>query len=414
MAMEKDSGLLVERLTDESIALMRQRIGYSNPTLRGSLILGPWNRTASEDTIRHWALGIGDDNPLYTEPAYAVTTRWGGTISPPGYEMSMGVDRSALMDPDFAKATSKALRGIHLFNSGVDMYYHRPVRPGDNLFRSAWVASVEEKSSAFANRSVLVTNNQQSWNQNEEVVNSGSNWFIHTERRQASKTEGKYAKDQPAYYTDEQLREIEDAYDQQYLRGADTLYIEDCHVGQTLPRMVKGPLTVTDLINFHMGSGWTPYGNYPYRLAYEARKGSRGFYTRNEFNAWDVLQRIHWDPQLAQKIGVQSSYDIGPMRFGMLAHYLTNFAGDDGWVYYMRTEYRAFNYIGDTTWLSGVITGVRTDETLGPLIEIDVRGVNQRGGDNLVGKGIILVASKATGPAKLPPPPAITNHRRNA
>jgi hypothetical protein len=163
-----------------------------------------------------------------------------------------------------------------------------------------------------------------------------------------------------------------------------------------------------------MGSGWTPYGNYPHRLAYEARKGSRGFYTRNEFNAWDVLQRIHWEPQLAQQIGVQSSYDIGPMRFGMLSHYLTNFAGDDGWVYYMRTEYRAFNYMGDTTWLSGEITGARTDEALGPLIEIDVRGVNQRGGENLRGKGIILVASKAGGPAKLPPAPPITPHRRQA
>jgi len=412
--MANDSGLIVEKLTDETIELMRRRIGYPNPTLRGSSKLGPWNRSASAESIRHWVLGNGDDNPLYTDPGYAAATRWGGTVAPPGHEMTMGVDRSPIMDPDFAKATSKALRGIHLFNSGVDMYYHRPVRPGDELFRSAWVASVEEKASAFANRSVLVTNNQQTWNQNEEVVNSGSNWFIHTERKKASKTEGKYAKDEPARYTDEQLREIEETYDQQYLRGADTLYIEDCRVGQALPRMVKGPLTVTDLINYHMGAGWSPYGNYPHRLAYESRKGSRGFYTRNEFNAWDVLQRIHWEPKLAQQVGVQSSYDIGPMRFAMLAHYLTNFAGDDGWVYYMRTEYRTFNYMGDTTWLSGEITGVRTDDVLGPLIEIDVRGVNQRGVENLRGKGIILVASKTAGPAKLPPAPPITPHRREA
>jgi len=412
--MASDSGLIVEKLTDESIALMRRRIGYPNPTLRGSAKLGPWNRTASAESIRHWVLGNGDDNPLYTDPGYAAATRWGGPVAPPGHEMSMGVDRSPIMDPGFAEATRKALRGIHLFNSGVEIYYHKPVRPGDALFRSGWVASVEEKASAFATRSVLVTNGQQSWDQNEEVVNSGSNWFIHTERRQASKTEGKYAKDEPARYTDEQLREIEDAYDQQYLRGADTLYIEDCRVGQALPRMVKGPLTVTDLINYHMGAGWSPYGNYPHRLAYESRKGSRGFYTRNEFNAWDVLQRIHWEPQLAQQIGVQSSYDIGPMRFAMLAHYLTNFAGDDGWVYYMRTEYRTFNYMGDTTWLSGEITAVLDDGPLGPRIEIDVRGVNQRGVENLRGKGIILVASKTAGLAKLPPAPPITPHRREA
>jgi acyl dehydratase len=410
--MENESGLVVEPLTDESIELMRRRIGYPNPTLRGSLILGPWNRVASDDSIRRWAICNGDDNPLYIDPAYAASTRWGGVVAPPGFEMSMGADRSPSMEPQFAEATRKALRGIHLFNSGVEAYYHQPVRPGDELFRSAWVASVKDKASAFATRSVLVTNAQQTWNQREEAVNSGSNWFIHAERRKASRTEGKYAKDSPACYTDEQLREIEDAYDQQYLRGADPLYIEDCKVGQALPLMVKGPLTITDLINFHMGAGWSPYGNWPHRLAYESRKHSRGFYTRNEFNAWDTLQRIHWEPQLAQQIGVQSSYDIGPMRFAMLAHYLTNFAGDDGWVYYMRTEYRTFNYMGDTTWLSGQITGVRTDEVLGPMIEIDARGINQRGVENLRGKGILLVASRSRGPAQLPPPPPLTRHRR--
>jgi hypothetical protein len=45
-----------------------------------------------------------------------------------------------------------------------------------------------------------------------------------------------------------------------------------------------------------------------------------------------------------------------------------------------------------------VITGVRGDAVLGPLIEIDVRGVNQRGGDNLVGKGILLAAPRPPAP----------------
>jgi acyl dehydratase len=409
--MSDESGLVQQRLTDESIALMRRRIGYPNPTLRTALDIGPWNRTASDDSVRRWALCIGDDNPLYTDPAYAAKTRWGGTVAPPGHEMSMGWDRSPLVPEDMAD-TKKALRGVHLFNSGAQHYYYRPTRPGDELFRSEWVATVEEKESRFATRSVLVTNDHQVWNRNDDVVLSGSKWYIHTERQKASKTEGKYAKDEPARYTDAQLQEIEEAYDNQYLRGPDTLYLEDCQVGQTLPRMVKGPLTITDLMNFHMGAGWLTYGNWPYRLAYETRKSIRGFYTRNEFNAWDTLQRIHWDAELARQIGVQSTYDIGPMRYAMLAHYLTNFAGDDGWVYFARSEYRNFNYMGDSTWLTGTITDARVDETLGPLIEIDVRGVNQRGGENLLGRGIILVASKAHGPAKLPPAPPLTEHRR--
>ncbi|GIK50923.1 MAG: MaoC family dehydratase N-terminal domain-containing protein [Hyphomonadaceae bacterium] len=409
--MSTDRGIVKGQITDEGIAQMRQRIGYPNPTLRAGLNLGPYNRTASADAIRRWVLGIGDDNPLYCDPAYAAASRWRTPIAPPGFEMSMGWDRSPQPPEDLARATQKALRGVHLFNSGAQHRYYRPIRPDDELFRSEWVASVEEKQSRFATRSVLVTNDHQVWNQRGEVVLDGAKWYIHTERKQASREEGKYAKDEPASYTDEQLREIEDAYDNQYLRGADTLFIEDCEIGQRLPRMVKGPLTITDLINFHMGAGWLTYGNWPYRLAYEGRKSIRGFYTRNEFNAWDTLQRIHWDSELARRVGVQMSYDIGPMRFAMLTHYLTNFAGDDAWIYFVRSEYRNFNYMGDTTWLDGTIVDVKIDEKLGPLIEIDVVGTNQRGAENLRGRGVILVASRAHGLAQLPPPPPLTEHR---
>lgn len=176
--------------------------------------------------------------------------------------------------------------------------------------------------------------------------------------------------------------------------------------------MVKGPLTITDLINFHMGAGWLTYGAWPHRLAYEGRKSVRGFYTRNEFNAWDTLQRIHWDGDEARRIGVQRTYDIGPMRFAMLAHYLTQFAGDDAWIHFVRSEYRNFNYMGDTTWLDGEIVEARDDPALGPLIEVVVRGVNQRGAENLAGRATILVASRSRGLAALPPAPSLTEHRR--
>src|SRR6202012_5028440 len=100
--------------------------------------------------------------------------------------------------------------------------------------------------------------------------------------------------------TDEQLAEIEAAYEAEYRRGTDTLYIEDVAIGQKLPRMVKGPLTITDLINLHMGAGWLVYGNWPNRLAYENRKKLRGFYSRHAFNAWEKIQRVHWDTDLGK------------------------------------------------------------------------------------------------------------------
>ncbi|WP_157215406.1 FAS1-like dehydratase domain-containing protein [Flavisphingomonas formosensis] len=408
---ETDDGLLRNRITDESVELMRRRIGFPNPTLRTGAIDEPWNISCTDDAVRRFSICIGDDNPLFCRPDYARRTRWGGVIAPPAFEKSMGLNRNPEMDIEEARATSKALRGIQLFHSGGENFYYAPIMEGTTLHRSRWVANVEDKKSEFSGRSVIVTNGLCLWDQKDRVLVDGVDWFIHAERRRKSEKTDKYVRDEPARYTDEQLAEIEAAYDVEYRRGADTLWFEDVVPGTVLPRMVKGPLTVTDLINLHMGAGWLVYGNWPNRLAYENRKKLRGFYSRDEYNAWDTVQRVHWDKDLAQKVGVRMMYDIGPVRQFHISNYLTNFAGDDAWIHRIRFEFRRFNYIGDITWLTGEISEARIDETLGPLIEVTMRGTNQRGSENIRATATILLASRSHGPVKLPQSPPPTPHR---
>lgn len=406
-----DDGLVLGRITDADVAMMRRRIGYPNPTLRKGYSTVPWNPTCSADSIRRWALSIGDSNPLYADPSHAANTRWGNAVAPPGFEWSMGWDRTASVPDELFRETRRALRGVQLYHSGAEYFFHRPIVDGTELFKAEWVADVAEKKSSFGKRSVIVNNANCFWDSEDVVHTTSSRWFVHVERRPSTETRESKPKDDAALYSDEQLDEIEAAYDAEFVRGTDILYFEDVNVGDALPRMVKGPLTITDMINFHMGAGWLTYGNPPYRLAYENRKRLKGFYSRNEYNAWDTLQRVHWDMELAKRVGVQSTYDIGPMRYVMVCHYLTNFAGDDAWVHRIRYELRNFNYMGDTTWLTGTVTDVRVDPVLGPLIELRVVGTNQRGQENITADATILVASRVHGPVRLPTPPPVTLHR---
>lgn len=406
-----DDGLIRNQITDESVDLMRRRIGYPNPTLRTGAVDEPWNISCSDEAVRRFALCIGDDNPLFIDPAYAAGTRWGGVIAPPAFEKSMGINRNPVMDPVDAKETQKALRGVQLYHSGGENFYWSPIMEGTKLYRSRYVKAVDDKHSEFSGRSVIVTNGLDLWNDDDRLVVSGVDWFVHAERKKKSGKKSKYAAEEPAWYSDEDLAEIEAAYDAEYRRGADTLWFEDVEVGTDLPRMVKGPLTVTDLFNVHMGAGWLVYGNWPNRMAYENRKKLRGFYTRDEFNAWDTLQRVHWDKDLAEKVGVRMMYDIGPVRQFHISNYLTNYSGDDAWVHRIKFEFRRFNYMGDVTWLSGRIVDKRVDETLGPLIEIEMRGTNQRGSDNITAQATILVASREHGAVQLPEPPPPTEFR---
>jgi len=409
-----DDGLIRNQITDESVELMRRRIGYANPTLRTGAIDEPWNLRCTDDAVRRFALCIGDDNPLFTDPDYAEKTRWGGVIAPPAFEKSMGINRAPVMEPDEEKVTRKALRGVQLYHSGGENFYFSPIMEGERLYRSRYVKEVDVKESEFSGRSVIVTNGLCLWNDHDRVVVDGVDWFIHAERKKKSETKEKYAKEEPAWYSDEDLAEIEDAYDNEYRRGSDTLWFEDVVPGSSLPRMVKGPLTITDLFDVHMGAGWLIYGGWPNRLAYENRKKLRGFYTRDEFNAWDTVQRVHWDKTLAEKVGVRMMYDVGPVRQFHVSNFLTNFVGDDAWIYRIRFEFRRFNYIGDVTWMTGEITEARIDEVLGPLIEITLRGTNQRGSDNITASATVLLPSKKYGPVKLPQPPEPTPHRRMA
>lgn len=398
-------GLIHGAITDESIEMMRARIGYPNPTMRTGVVTWPWNETASADSIRQFAHGYGDINPLYTDRNYGPSTRWGAMIAPPGYEWTMGIDHSPVIPDDLRDRTRGALRGVHLFNAGHEGWFYRPIQPGTTLRRSGVLADVQEKESTFAGRSVICTNENAWWDDDGLIVARRRPWYIHAERKKVD-AGGRASKpaEERASYSEDDLAEIDAAYDAEFIRGADTLYYEDVVVGEDGPRMVKGPMVITDIMNFFMGAGWYGYGFPALRLGRENRKRLRGFYSRDDFGAWDAIMRIHWDDGGAQRIGVPAAYDIGPMRWTWLVHYATNFSGDDGWVYRVRGEFRRFNYVGDTTWIASTVTDKRVDPELGPLVELELSGVNQRGEQNIRGNATILLASREHGPVTLPEP----------
>lgn len=412
---------------------MRNRAGYPNPTVRSGTRQLAWWTVTTPDAIRHFTTGYGDDNPLFVDPDYAATTRWGGLIGPPGFMAEGGPHAHRGPEPDppgddtpvgegaeeaawlrrlgrripdaLHQETRGALRGIQLYNSGNDTTFYEPLRVGDWIEGSAGgVHRVEAKESEFSGRSALVTNRVVSWNQDGRIAMVDDTSFVHSARRKAAGA-GKYAADEPAHYTDDDLAAIEAAYDAEHRRGADTLHWEDVEVGETLPTMVKGPMVVTDLLNHHMGWGWGPYGNPALRLGYENRKRMPGFYSRNAANAWDTIQRVHWDADLAREVGVPMAYDIGPMRRAWAVNFLTNFMGDDAWLLHLHTEWRRFNYFGDTTWWNGTVTDKRVTDALGPAIDVEVTGVSQRGEVTSLATATILLASRSHGPVVLPGPP---------
>ena len=72
-------------ITDEAIERLNGRRGI--PVKWGER---PRNTASSADSIRQFAIGYGDDNPLFTDSEYAEGTRWQAPLAPPLYYMSAG------------------------------------------------------------------------------------------------------------------------------------------------------------------------------------------------------------------------------------------------------------------------------------------------------------------------------------
>ena len=71
-------------ITERSLADLRQLVGV---TIEDTL--EPWCHEATRDNIRHYANGIGDDNPLWCDPDYARGTSYGDVIALPSFAFAL-------------------------------------------------------------------------------------------------------------------------------------------------------------------------------------------------------------------------------------------------------------------------------------------------------------------------------------
>ena len=376
-------------IQDSDIERQRKLIGYWQPGKAAEYV-----QTASEDSIRNWAYGCGDDNPLFCDPAYARRTRWGGVIAP---GMMVGqINRPMKGDPvpDEVRALRKSLfKGIHVFVSGSTWNFYRPVRPGDTIYSYGGDLTCEVKKSEFAGRSVIITSRNVKVNQRAEVVATYDLLRVLTERKTAAK-KGKYSAIEPATYTDEEWQEIESIYANEAVQGPQKRWFEDVKEGDSLGLQAKGPLTVTDVICFHAGGyGFTPYAPTSNRRAHKNRQRIPAFYVKNEHGIPDVAQRLHWDPVWAQAIGNPMAYDYGVMRENYLWQYLNDWAGDDGVIVHVHDEIRKFNYMGDVQRVTGKVVGKRVENGQN-LVDVAVSFTNQRGEESVRATAVIALPGK--------------------
>ncbi|WP_312163998.1 MaoC family dehydratase N-terminal domain-containing protein [Phenylobacterium sp.] len=389
------------KITDADIDRQRQQIGISQFVHEH-----PFNRQVSEDVIRHYAFGmVGDDNPLWHEPDYGATTRWRGQIAPPLFGSSTGVNETPPYTPELKSLFKGLYRGVGRYNVGARWRLFKPMRPGDQLYHDLSVDDVQVKeSSSFSGRRTVLERYRHLYvNRNGEPVAVRYESFVNAERG-GSKEVGKHAHLSRHVYNKEEMAEIDRLYAAEQRRGAEPRWWEDVCVGDELVPVVKGPFGLVEVICTHMGWGLgSTYGGGPLRYGWKMRKKMPNFYSEDRYGVPSSMMRVHWDADRAQDLGLPAPYDYGQMRTNWSAHLVTNWMGDDAWISALESEVRMFNFHGDTTVMSGRVADKRIEGN-DRIVDIDVRGTNQRQEVTIVAKATVLLPSREAGPMVLPQP----------
>jgi acyl dehydratase len=385
-------------LTDAAIERSRRRLGVPlrqpNP---------PHNYEVTRDGTRHFAYGYGDDNPLYCDAGYAAGTRWGTLIAPPTFLYTMGEDAAPTPDAE-TKALLKGdpFAGLGSYQAVMEFEWWRPLRLGDTCRSLRTQVGVQAKPSRFGGRTAHVMHDYLYTDGAGELTALRRGTWINAERTASKKRATETLVQEP--YTEAELAEIDAAYAAETRRGAEPRYFEDVQVGDVLQQRVKGPLTTTDVVVWHLGWGMqlTPPGAFG--LLAKVKRKAPGLFPADGLGVPDTVQRLHWDPVRARELGLPNSYDYGGMRETWLAHLVTDWMGDDAWLWTLRCEHRKFNYLGDVTWVRGEVTD-KTEIDGRPAAHLSIRCENQRGEVTTPGTAVVLLPTRDR-PVALPEPPA--------
>ncbi len=369
------------KITERGLDELRERIG-----VKIGATAEPWCYEATRDNIRHYAHGIGDDNPLWSDPEYAAKTQHGGIIALPSFLFATSRIVSGYVG---------GLPGVHAMWSGADWTWHKTVKRNDTISTEAHLKNLIEHQTRFAGRAVQQIYHVDFFNQDGDKVAEADSWCFRTERDHAREQGSKYKEvraREPRRYSPEEIKEAYKLYAQEEVRGATPRYWEDVKEGEELPVMFKGPMTVTGFIAF--AQGWGGLYIRANKLAWQLIDAHPGVGITNRFGIPDVPERVHWEEDFALEVGAPGAYDYGPERNSWLTHHLTNWMGDAGFLRKSTCKIRRHNPEGDMLFFKGKVVRKYVEDGR-HLVEIEQEARNQDDELSVLGSGVVELPTRA-------------------
>jgi acyl dehydratase len=379
-AKEITGELAKGKFTDQMLAQMRALIGTE---LRTEACLN--NEYATRLAILRFAEGIGDDNPLWTDAAYAEESRFGSLIAPPSFIFAC------------LGSVQVGWPGLGGFHADTKMTFHTPIKVGDKITAKVIFDGFDgPDDSSFGGRRIKDYLRQEYWNQDGDLVATFICSRMRFERGEMQKRRESRKIELPHPWTEEQLVAIEDDVLAEQPRGATPRYWEDVQVGDEIDVITKGPIGLTDEIAF-IAAGAAPIPRISaHGVALKRyRKHPKWAFRDPTTHALEPVYSVHYNDYAARLQGAQIAYDVGIQRTCWQIHSLTNWMGDDGTLLDLTDQYRAHVYLSDVLRLGGRIDAKEVDAEGRHVVKLTTWAWNQREQNCMPGTATIALPNRA-------------------
>lgn len=282
-------------------------------------------RVVTEDMIRQHASDKFASR-LFTDPEYAKTTKCGTMIAPP--EM--------FAEASFPMWRHETFGTMVTGNDGGLLECYKPIKVGDVITEYNDFEQILDTtdSNGGPSREFTFVGGIKAFNQDGELVAYGEGYGRNATSlgeqpdgpAAAMATWGMHVEDVPQY-TDEDWEKIYAMWDQETVRGADTLYWEDVEIGYKPPLVSSHPLTLVDAVYMS--------GEMAIRMAPMAKKILRENKDNPDqvYTSADGIKHMRRVEQSINTMGEFSRLFV-MMAYGrrLMLNMITSFIGDEGWL----------------------------------------------------------------------------------
>ncbi len=345
--------------------------------------------------LRRWVMAMDYPNPVHWDPTFAEKTRFGGLIAPQSIAVCMDYGHGV------APACVGHIPGSHLIFGGEEWwFYGARVRPGDRLFQERRFHDYKVTNTKFAGPTLFARGDTIHRNQHGTLVAKERSTAIRYLVSEAERL-GMYDSmlGEMKRWTKAELDEV-DRIRHEWLmsnRNGISPHWEEVKVGDKLPRRVIGPHTKASFATEYRAFLFNIWGSFEW-VAPEGVEDpwvnqNPGWVEGFEFDEEGAFidprkrdglylgpSRGHVDDEKASKVGMSRAYGYGATMGAWCVDYLAYWAGWDGFVRYIKSDFRGPAFEGDVTYFDAeVIEKRETSEWGVPLVRVSLKLTNQDG-----------------------------------